>query len=217
MKQLNKLLALALAVIMVMALATTALADGAGEDNVTITVNNALAGGEYKAYKIFDVTTSGGTNPSYAYTIERSNSFFDTVQSYASQSGGKITLKAIDGTNTTYNVILDGTFEESDSKALAKTLTGATASIGANGTAIGATGEGENANTTAIFSKLAKGCYLITSPVGSTSALILLRVILLKLTKRPACPHLKSGLIKRTTPGKIRIGPNTTMWTLAEL
>lgn len=196
MKQLNKLLALALAVIMVMALATTAFAEGDEESKVTITVNNALAGGEYKAYKIFDVTTSGsGENASYAYTIEENNSFFFAVQSYASQNNSHMTLKAIDGTSTTYNVILDDTFEESDSKTLAKelakTLTSATASIDANGTARGTTGEGENANATATFSKLEKGCYLITSPVGSTSALITATDNTAKIDEKTGLPTLE--------------------------
>lgn len=199
MKQLNKLLALALAVIMVMALATTAFADGEDDsdtDTVTITVNNALAGGEYKAYKIFDVTTSGGTNPSYAYTIESSNSFFGTVQSYANRNNSHMTLKAIDGTNTTYNVILDSAFEESDSKTLAKelakTLTSPDTNITESCRTEGrTTGEGENANTTATFSNLAKGCYLITSPVGSTSALITATDNTAKIDEKTGLPTLE--------------------------
>lgn len=165
MRKFSKLLALALSVIMVMALAATAFAVEDGEGNVTITVHNALDGGEYKAYKIFDVTTSGsGESTSYAYTIEKNSQFFNAVEEYAKQDNSKLTLKAIDGTST-YNVILDE-FKEADSKALAKALT----NVITKDTEESSRANGEN--TTATFSGLAKGCYLITSPVGSTSGLI---------------------------------------------
>lgn len=180
MKQLNKLLALALAVIMVMALATTALADGAGADNVTITVNNALAGGTYEAYKIFNVTKATDTDGkviSYAYTItsgegDGANPFFTTVSGFATEQNG-LTLTQI-GTTGVYNVTFNSdVFDENKAKSLSQSLYSVATSqdnlITATKTVTAS--KDNNNDVTATFTGLTEGYYLITSPIGSTCIL----------------------------------------------
>lgn len=63
MKRFKRLLALTVALVMMLAMSITALA-------ATITVENAVKGETYTAYKIFDVTTSvSGEGKTYAYTM----------------------------------------------------------------------------------------------------------------------------------------------------
>ncbi|MDO5154163.1 MAG: SpaH/EbpB family LPXTG-anchored major pilin [Eubacteriales bacterium] len=180
MRKFSKLLALALAVIMVMALATTAFAEGDEESKVTITVNNALAGGEYKAYKIFDVTKATDTDGkviSYAYTItggtdDEPNPFFETVKTFAETNGNGLTLTQI-GTTGVYNVTFTDTFNTQKAANLAEALYTAYQNMEqkpqADGTAIGEK-ETDSDSVKAKFS-VADGYYFILSPIGSTCIL----------------------------------------------
>lgn len=93
MKRLSKLLSLALALVMALTMSVTAFA-------ATITVENAVEGEKYTAYKIFDVSTSGsGDNKTYAYTInakigsgseENDNPWVDIVKNYTVQKSDVI-------------------------------------------------------------------------------------------------------------------------------
>ncbi len=64
MKRMKKLFVLLLAVVMMMGLSVTAFAAG----DATIVINNANKNESYKAYKLFDMTTSGSDgNKTYSY------------------------------------------------------------------------------------------------------------------------------------------------------
>lgn len=80
MKRTNKYLSLALAIIMALSLCVTSFAG-------TITVNNAVDGQTYKAYKIFDVTVIDGAGTEqgatgYAYKIEQGSAWWNDVLAY---------------------------------------------------------------------------------------------------------------------------------------
>lgn len=181
MQHTRKLLALVLALVIVMALATTAFADGDSSGattagTATITVNNALSGATYSAYKVFDVTTSGGSKPSYAYTItggseSDANPFFDTVKNFANNADNGLTLTQITGTNT-YNVTFASAFDETKAKELAVQLTNAVNNTNNNITTRYTANATTDSDPKATISNLPLGCYLVPSPIGSSSVLI---------------------------------------------
>ena len=136
MKTARKLTSLLLALLLVFALAATAAADDTSTPiKGTITVDNPIEGQTYTAYKIFDVVYDDAEH--YSYTIDSSNPWLSTVQSY-----NGLELTAVSGTNTTYIVKkLDGfsapSFAETlkanvNGKTDGKTLTleGGSASVG---------------------------------------------------------------------------------------
>lgn len=114
MKHARKLASLLLALVMVFALAVTVAAEGTtgegtGETKGTITVVNPVGEHVYKAYKIFDVVYDGAKK-NYSYTIDStSNSWFNTVKSYADTPANGLTLTQVEGTNT-YVVTTTGDF-----------------------------------------------------------------------------------------------------------
>lgn len=182
MRKLSKLLALVIAALLALALAVPALAtettggntgdQGTGTGTATITVNNAGEKSTYTAYKIFDVTVSGGNDPSYAYTIKRNSDWYSTVNSFAIDANG-LTLTAISG--TTNPVVYNVTFDDSKfNAAKAATLATALNAVSSKPTGVegkveqvqAATGNQE-ATYKAVFSNLEPGYYLITSSRGS--------------------------------------------------
>lgn len=100
MKHSKKLLSLLLAVVLVFAFGAGVMAAGNG----SITVENAVAGNTYTAYKIFDVTNSGSN---YAYSISTENPFYDTVAEYAATENSGLTLTKSAGDATVYVVTID--------------------------------------------------------------------------------------------------------------
>lgn len=66
-------------VLMIMMLVTMALPALGADPTYTITINGAIEGETYTAYKIFDVTYSGDN---YAYTIHKTNAFYDVIAEY---------------------------------------------------------------------------------------------------------------------------------------
>ncbi len=166
MRHIRKFLTLLLAMVMVLSFGMTAFAAG----SATITVNDALKDGTYTAYKIFGATKNADAT-SWAYTIESTNPFFTTVQTFAAVAANGLKLEQIDGT-TTYNVTFDANFTDSKAKELSQNLY---AAISASGTPIAATATATGATvsgaTKAEFTGLDEGYYLITSPVGSAHIL----------------------------------------------
>lgn len=160
MKRLSKLLSLTLVLVMLLTCAATALA-------ATITVKNALAGGEYQAYKIFDATEAANGS-SYAYTIESNSSWFGAVNSFATDESNGLKLTQVGAANT-YNVTVDTeSFTDEKAAALAEALYTALEKMDQKPTATSAVaGTDSNGGTTAVFNELAAGYYLITSPLGS--------------------------------------------------
>lgn len=108
MKKMRKIFAIALAVTvaMTMGIATAAVsfaADPAG----TITIDNAVNGQKYTAYKVFDVTYDSAKT-TYNYKITSDSAFYDTVSAFAAVEANGMTLTRV-GTTSTYNVRIDET------------------------------------------------------------------------------------------------------------
>lgn len=155
MKNAKKLLAVLIVVMMTLALAIPAFAG-------TITVNNAIDGETYKAYKIFDVTytDSGDTYP-HSYTILSTSNWYSIVSAYATAHPTELVLTQV-GSTTTYNVT-EGT-GGLDAAAFAAYLIANVGSITEDGTATAANGSAELTGLTA-------GYYLVDSSVGALCAL----------------------------------------------
>lgn len=88
MEKLRKILTLVLTLALGIALISPVSA-------ATITVNGTIKGQTYNAYKIFDVTRAGD---SYAYSIDKSNDWFEVVENYATAKG-TITLTQVGDTS----------------------------------------------------------------------------------------------------------------------
>ena len=104
---------------MLFALATTAFAAETG----TITVDNPVSGATYTAYKIFDVVydknDNGTAGEHYAYTIDSSSEWFETVKTYAAKTDSGLTLTQANG-STTYIVSATDDFSAPDFAAALK-------------------------------------------------------------------------------------------------
>ena len=145
MKKLKKMMALALAMVMMLAMAIPAMA-AAGD--YTITIDNAVAGETYSAYKVFDVTyadpvtpaptitpatdipgTADNThfNSAYAYSISTSSPFWGDLTTGVTADANGVYSLATYGlkfvpttTANTYNVLpIDSTNGVTDAQAQA--------------------------------------------------------------------------------------------------
>jgi len=146
MKSLKKIMALALAMVMMVAMAIPAMA-AAGD--YTITIDNAVKGETYSAYKVFDVTYADAVDPvpsitpataipgtadnthfnsAYAYTINSSSSMFwtDLITGVTADADGVYSLTTYGlkfvptTTANTYNVLpIDSTNGVTDAQAQA--------------------------------------------------------------------------------------------------
>lgn len=134
----KKIIALLLAVMMLFTLGTSAFA-------ATITVNHAVSGQTYNAYKIFDVTKTTDTDPvGYAYTINADSEWFADVADYtgAAENDGVYEgngLKLVANNNGTYSVSVDeAAFDAAafaaylNTKKAGKTVTGTANATGTN-------------------------------------------------------------------------------------
>ena len=101
MKQ-TKLLSVLLALLLVFALSAGTFAAETG----TITVNNPIAGQTYTAYKIFDVTYNADKT-NYAYSIEKTSPWYETVNTYAETENSGLTLTVSASDNNIYVVTID--------------------------------------------------------------------------------------------------------------
>ena len=145
MKKMKKMMALALAMVMMLAMAIPAMA-AAGD--YTITIDNAVAGETYSAYKVFDVTyadpvtpaptitpatdipgTADNThfNSAYAYSISKSSPFWGDLTTGVTADADGVYSLATYGlkfvpttTANTYNVLpIDSTNGVTDAQAQA--------------------------------------------------------------------------------------------------
>lgn len=146
MKYTKKLLSLVLVLVLALALAVPGMA-------ATITINKAVPGQTYNAYKIFDVTKSG---ESYAYTMSTENKWFTDVKAYATPEHD-LTLTRTSSDETKYNVSVGGDF---DAGAFAAYLNGKLSGKDADGTA---TAEGE----TVTIDVREAGYYFVDSSLGA--------------------------------------------------
>ena len=127
-------------------------------DAATITINKAVKGQTYNAYKIFDVTKSGDN---YAYSINSVdegdvNPWFAIVEDYAEANTTKLTLTKV-GTTTKY-VVTPG--EDFDAKHFADYLNTNKGTIDADATA-------EAAGTTVELTVSEAGYYFVDSSLGA--------------------------------------------------
>lgn len=127
-------------------------------DAATITINKAVKGQTYNAYKIFDVTKSGSN---YAYSINSVNEgevnpWFAIVDNYAKANTTKLTLKKV-GTTTKY-VVTPG--KDFDAKHFADYLNTNKGSIKADATATAA-------GTTVELTVSEAGYYFVDSSLGA--------------------------------------------------
>ena len=162
MKRTKKLFSLALTLVMTLAMAVPSFA---AEGDKTITVSNAVNGQTYTAYQVFGVTNSGDN---YAYTIDSSSAFYNTVTAYAAANVGTSFVLNQVGTSTTYVVVPDmeddGVTAKLDAAAFA-------AALNADTTKGNAAGSAEAADGTASITVTSAGYYFVDSNLGSLCAL----------------------------------------------
>lgn len=158
MKLARKLVTLAIVLAMVMAfMIPTAMADTAG----TITIDGAVKGQTYTAYKVFSVTYSEDV---YNYSIDSGSAFYDTISKFADNADNGMTLLQVNDT-TTYNVVVDeDTFTAAKAAELAAALNADTSKPMAAGTVTA----GDSAATIAVGEL---GYYFVDSSLGSLCAL----------------------------------------------
>lgn len=157
MKTMKKLFCLALTIILALALAAPAFA-------ATITVSNSVKDETYNVYKIFDVTKAMSEDEAvgYAYTINSSNAWYETVSAYASEEGNGLTLTPTP-TAGVYNVSVNT--ETFDAAKFAATLSAA--KDGKPITASG-TGTGSALNIDVVDA----GYYFVDTSLGSLCSLL---------------------------------------------
>lgn len=176
MKNLKRTLALILAVLVFAAVPAL---------GATITVNKAIEGVTYNAYKIFDVVSSPDTTPTnFAYSIKSDNPWYNTVSTYAQTEGSGIILTKLSEESgvTTYNVSFDENYFKKDGEISTKakafadhlyanvpTKPESTDKIDpdATQTATAATAPSTDITVSLDVSSAGNGYYLITSSLGT--------------------------------------------------
>ena len=155
MKKLSKLIALILALALVLGMSAAVWADDDPTKNDSITVNNAKVGETYSAYKLFDLKVNSEIEPTaYSYTVNSDwADFFKPAEGENAAGPGNqyVTINSAG-----YVVAI------SDAAALAKE---AAAWTGKPAAAKSVTVAAEQ--TTAVFTGLEDGYWLITSTLGT--------------------------------------------------
>ena len=163
MKRTNKYLSLALAIIMALSLCVTSFAADATAD---ISVQGAVANETYKAYKIFDYTSTGNTeDDNFAYTIKEkiegvANPWFALVRDYKlneTDAEGVFTLTKSATDENVYVV----EFDTVNPAHFAKYLSDNRGSIAADATASNGT-----------FEDLPLGYWFVDTSLGSLCSLV---------------------------------------------
>lgn len=160
MKKMRKVAGMLMAATVAMAMPMSAMA-------ASITVNGAFENETYKAYKIFDYTSSGD---SYAYTMSADSAWKSVVEGYEYASGQKLftlTPSANDAkvlvvtTTTTMTEVMAGDFaaylsENSTGKSADETVTASKV----------------NGEVVASFDSLGAGYYFVNTTTGSVCSLV---------------------------------------------
>ena len=156
MKKFGTVSALLMTLVMILTVGLTAFASGTGQDpqasskNDSITIKNAKPGETYNLYKLFDLTVNDESNPTaYSYTVNAAWADF-----FAEGGAGHDYITVNDAGYVT---------EISDAEALAKA---AAAWSGKPATPVQSVTVAADA-TTAVFSGLEDGYWLITSTLGT--------------------------------------------------
>ncbi len=195
MKTMKKILALVLALTLCLGLSVTALADGSESEpatGYTITIENAIAGQTYTAYKIFDAidgTPDGAAEKKVSYTIDSTSEWFDVVKSYEVEGytseltdlgdnkidTGYVVLTRINNSDLWSVTSSKNVTSESESAAaafaeyLAKNAEGKT---GVQVTAEPQEGAGEGSNAgTATINVTGEGYYFVNTSLGALTSL----------------------------------------------
>ena len=154
MKLSRKILSLVLALVMVLSLATTAFAEGGGETTTetgSITIENALGGETYHAYRILDLESYDADKKIYAY---KANSAWEAWLKEDAQAYVSINPQG-------YVTWVEG----ADKAAFAKAAKGQLSDKIADGQAT------LTADGSATISNLKLGYYLVDSTVGTLCSL----------------------------------------------
>lgn len=195
MKTMKKILALVLALTLCLGLSVTALADGSESEpatGYTITIENAIAGQTYTAYKIFDAidgTPDGATEKKVSYTIDSTSEWFNVVKSYKVEGytseltdlgenkidTGYVVLTKINNSDLWSVTSSKNVTSESETAAaafaeyLAKNAEGKT---GVQVTAKPQEGAGEGSNAgTATINVTGEGYYFVNTSLGALTSL----------------------------------------------
>lgn len=164
----KKFLSILMAIMMVAMLGITAFADDE-PTTYTITVNGAVKGQTYTAYKVFDLASYNGTN--YAWQINSATSaWFAAVQNYkntdATDAPAFFTLTQI-GTSGIYNVTYTGTL---DAARFARYLAAVENKGASAGSADAVVAEGSETGT-ATITVSEDGYYFVDTTLGALCAL----------------------------------------------
>ena len=165
-KAIKKLMAAALAIAMLCVMAVPAFAAGAG----SITIDNAVLGETYTAYKMFDVVTSkpgtdaeGNATTTYTYTVADGwKDFFET-------GAGKDYISLNEKGQPTWKDAKNSTSGSADLEAFAEAALAYAAANGISGHSEKATGTIESASAT--ISGLDLGYYVVNTSVGALCSL----------------------------------------------
>lgn len=162
MKILKKTMALAIALMLSLSLSVTAFAAG---DTNSITINNAVNGAVYEAYRIFDMTCDSA-NDSYAYTVDADWVNFIMSDSISGTNGYVEVISVGPATDETLFVTWKkGTTEEEKNLAAAEFAELAIDYAKQNGIAADASATASEG--AAVFQNLPLGYYLIDTSVGA--------------------------------------------------
>lgn len=188
MKIFKKALCVLLAVMLVMAMGTTALA---AQANGTITVSSAQWGQTYKIYRIFDLSTDSGFS-AFSYTVsEKWKNFFTATT-------GALDYVTIDSSGY---VQWSESKSDSDAAAFAQLALdfAKSNSIASDSTKqTGAKPEGGADTTTAVFSDLPYGYYLVESTLGALCS-IDTTTPSVTINEKNEIPEIKKEVLENST------------------
>ncbi len=195
MKKLKKFFALLLALTMVMSISVTTFADDEAlleaQAGNSITITNAKVGETYNLYKLFDLSLDASKG-AYTYTLPE-NSAWETFV-----TGTGATWLAYDATSrivTAKSTLTDSTVSEFAQAALAYAK-GETNGVTATDTVTVAEGA-----TTAVFSELTLGYYLIDTTVGS-AVILETNNISVSLADKSAGPRIEKKVEEDSSLGQ---------------
>ncbi len=162
MKTMKKVLALILSMLMIVSLAVPMM--GEGETTPTITIQNAVAGTVYTAYKIFDVSYDA-EKTTYSYTISNASPWYGVVSAYAGTENSGMTLAATKADSTVFNVSVDTSRFSAAAFAeyLKEKVTNTPSEVSDTGTSL----VYNEATGTATATVPSLGYYFVTSTAGS--------------------------------------------------
>ena len=162
----------------------------------SITIDGAISGETYTAYKIFDASIG---NDSYAYTITENSEWFDLIENYKADLNGDSTVETVFTlTETTkegvYSVVADENFGQDEAPAFAAYLMD---NIPQDLTENTDYWVETAANNTAVFDDLSTGYYLLDTSVGAFCSLFTAEDNA-KVEEKNSIPTIKKVIVEET-------------------